>query len=514
MSPQLPGSPEKIHTTDCFATMLRPLWSTLDNIATPGPCPWIVRHVDSLPVSMAPQVHRGPMAGHPHLTLTNSMTTPASPTPTPPRPRRRRDSAAARKGGLGYYMRRLGPGLVTGAANDDPGAIGTHAQVGAQFGLAALWLAPYTIPLTAVVLEMCAEIGKVSGRGLVTILRFHYPRWVLWGAVSLFTVANIVNLAADLGVMASSVQLLIGGRPFLWLLLLAAGSAVLQVFVPYPHYARALKGLALSLFAYVIAVFLVPQDWGAVLRATFIPAFHLDRALIMGIVAVLGTRLSPYVLVWEPAQVVEKEIEEGHVRLADRMGATTREVRAVQVDVMAGTIIANIVTWAILVTTAATLHARGITNVTSATQAAEALRPAAGSLAYGLFALGILATGLLAVPVLAGGVAYAVGDAFGWKRGMGRQALRAPRFYGAIVLCIVVAVLLNLAGVNPIRALVVSQIVNGIVAIPLVFLVLRICNDPRIMGERTNGAFANILGWITFVILSAVGAAAVWSIFW
>ena len=417
--------------------------------------------------------------------------------------------ASSATGRLRYYLRRLGPGLVTGAANDDPGAIGTHAQVGAQFGGASYWLAPYTLPLTAVVLEMCAQIGNVTGRGLVTILRFHYPRWVLWGAVSLFIVANLVNLAADLGVMAESVRLIAGGASTLWLIVIAVVSAVLQLYVPYPAYATVLKLFALSLLAYVAAAFLIPHDWSAVLRATFIPAARLDSAFLTGIVAVVGSRLSPYVLVWQPAQVVEEEIEEGKTRLAERIGATRREVKAIQVDVIAGSIVANLVTWSMLVITGTTLHARGVTTVATVNQVAGVLRPAAGQLAYALFAVGILATGLLAVPVLAGGVAYALGEAFGWKRGLGRQAGRAPKFYGVIVACIVAAVLGNLAGVNPIRALVLSQLLNGLAAIPLVLLILHICNDARVMGVRTNGRLANALGWATFVIIACAGAACV-----
>ena len=431
---------------------------------------------------------------------------------TPPS-RTPKDSAAQRSSsGLAYYLRRLGPGIVTGAANDDPGAIGTHAQIGAQFGAASFWLAPYTLPLTAVVLEMCAQIGNVSGRGLVTILRFNYPKWVLWGAVSLFTIANIVNLAADLGVMADSVRLLAGGPALVWLLVLAIGSGLLQLFAPYVAYTRILKVLALSLFAYVVAVFLVPQNWGSVLRATLVPSMHWDAQFITGVVAVIGTRLSPYVLVWQPAQVIEEEIVEGKIRLAQRVGATRRELRATQADVIAGSFVANLVTWAILVTTAATLHARGVTSVQTAADAANALKPAAGGFAYALFAVGILATGLLAVPVLAGGVAYAIGEALGWKRGLAREARRAPKFYAVIVACIGLAVVLNLLGVQPIRALVLSQLLNGLVAIPLVFLVLRICNNAEIMGNRTNGWLANTLGWTTFAIIAAVGAGAVWSL--
>jgi Mn2+/Fe2+ NRAMP family transporter len=380
------------------------------------------------------------------------------------------------------------------------------------YGAAVFWLAPYTVPLTAVVLEMCAQIGSVSGRGLVTILRFHYPRWVLWAAVALVTVANVVNLAADLGVMADAIRMLAGGPPALWLVTLAVGSGALQVLVPYERYAKVLKVLALSLLGYVVAVFLVPQDWGAVLRATFVPSARWDAAFVIGVVAVLGTRLSPYALVWQGAQVVEEEIGEGRTSLADRVGATRREVRGTQADVIAGSVVANLVTWAIMVTTAATLHGRGVTSVESATQAADALKPAAGPLAYWIFASGILATGLLAVPVLAGGVAYAVSEALGWPRGLRRGAARQPRFYAVLALCIGVAVLLNFAGVTPIRALVLSQVLNGLVAVPLVFLVLRIANDRAVMGDKTNGRLANVLGWGTFVVMAAVGAAAVWGL--
>lgn len=428
---------------------------------------------------------------------------------TPPPPRASPRTAESR-GWLGYYLRRLGPGLVTGAANDDPGAIGTHAQVGAQWGSAPFWLAPYTLPLTAVVLEMCARIGNVTGRGLVTILRFYYPGWVRWGTVALFVVANTVNLAADLGIMAASVELLIGGPILLWLLALAAGSAALQIFAPYAPYARVLKLLALSLFAYVVTVFLVPQNWGVVLRATFVPGIQWDAAFLMSIVAVIGTRLSPYALVWQPTQVVEEQIEDGKKRLTERLGASERSVRAIQLDVLAGSVVANLVTWAIMVTAAATLHAKGVTDVTTATQAAEALRPAGGELAYALFAVGILSTGLLAVPVLAGGVGYAVGEALGWRRGLARKAQDAKRFYSVIALCMAAAVLLNLIGINPIRALVLSQVLNGLVAVPLVFLVLRISNNRRVMGEFVNGRLANLLGAFAFLIIAAAGAAAIY----
>ena len=413
-------------------------------------------------------------------------------------PDEKHDRPSTKDGRFRYYLRRAGPGLVTGAANDDPGAIGTHAQVGAQFGTATFWLAPYTVPITAVVLEMCAQIGNVTGRGLVTILRFHYPRWITWAALVLIAGANVINLAADLGLMAEAVRMLVGGPVLLWLLLLAIACAALQVFVAYSTYAKVLKVLALSLLGYVAAAVLIPQDWSAVLRATFVPHIEWSASFLMGIVAVLGTRLSPYALVWQPAQVVEEDIDGGQHRLTERIGATHHEIRATQLDVIAGSTVANLVTWAILVTSASTLHARGITNVETATQAAEALKPAAGNLAYALFALGILVTGLLAVPVLAGGVAYAAGEALGMRRGLTKSASRAPGFYGVIVGCIALAAALNLLRINPVRALVLSQVVNGLVAIPLVLLILLVCNNRAVMGDETNGPLANVLGWASF----------------
>ncbi len=429
-------------------------------------------------------------------------------------PKDRQATTTAKRGdsGVHYYLRRLGPGLVTGAANDDPGAIGTHAQVGAQFGAGSFWLAPYTLPLTAVVLEMCAQIGNVSGRGLVTILRFHYPRWVLYGTISLVAFANTISLAADLGVMADAVRMLVGGHPRIWLVVVAAFSAMLQVLAEFQMYSRVLKVLALSLLAYVVAVFLVPQDWGAVLRATVVPSIRPNGAFLVAVVAVIGTRLSPYVMVWQAAHVVEQKIGDDKPRLWQRLGRRRPEVRAIQVDVIAGSVVANLVTWAILVTTAGTLHTRGITQLATAADAAAALEPAAGRLAYVLFATGILATGLLAVPVLAGGVAYAVGEAFGWARGLAHGASRAPRFYSVIVVCIALAAALNFVGISPIRALVLSQLVNGLVAIPLVFLVLGICNNPEVMRNRTNGRLANSLGWATAIIITVVGVAAIWQL--
>jgi NRAMP (natural resistance-associated macrophage protein)-like metal ion transporter len=408
-------------------------------------------------------------------------------------------------------LRRLGPGLVTGAANDDPACIGTHAQVGARFGTELLWLAPWTLPLLAVVQEMCAQLGNIAGQGLASVLRWHYPRWVLWTTVPLVVVANVVNLAADLGVMASSLALLAGGRPGGWLLVLAAVTGVLQVVVPYGRYARVLKIVALTLLAYVAAVFLVRLDWRTVLAHTALPRLALDRTALASIVAVIGTRLSPYLFFWQPSQVVEEEVEEGKTSLDARKGTTRTTLRRLQLDVIAGSVVANLVTWAIMVTTAATLHAQGRTEVQTATDAARALEPLAGAGAALIFSLGILGTGFLAVPVLAGGIGYALGEAFGWSRGLGRRLPEAPGFYAAIVGALLLATLLNFLGVSPIRALFVSQLLNGLVAVPLVFLLLHLCNNHAVMGARVNGRLANGLGGLTALVLLAATAALIWT---
>lgn len=414
--------------------------------------------------------------------------------------------------GLLARLKQLGPGLVTGASNDDPAAIGTFSQVGAQFGLAPLWLNVYTLPLMGAVLEMNAQIGNVSGQGLATTLRYHYPRWVLFGALALLVGTNLLNLAADLAIMAEAVTLVAPLRSEVWLVAIGAGSALAQAYLPYARYARVLKLLTLTLLAYVVTAVLVTRDWGSVLRATVVPTVYGGPAFLQAVVAVIGTRLSPYVLLWQPSQIVEEKVDAGETRLHERRDISKGDVRRVQADVAAGSLVANLVTWSITATAAATLHAAGITNVATATQAAQALRPLAGPAASIVFAVGILATGLLAVPVLSAGLAYGLGEAFGWERGLRRGPARQKRFYGVMAAALAVAVALNFLGMSPVRALFVSQLVNGIAGIPLVYLVLRICNDRAIMGERTNGRLANTLGWAALLVMVAAGAGAGWAL--
>ncbi|HEU4698629.1 MAG TPA: Nramp family divalent metal transporter [Gemmatimonadales bacterium] len=406
---------------------------------------------------------------------------------------------------------RLGPGLVTGAANDDPGCIGTHAQVGAQFGTSLLWLAPWTLPLLAVVQEMAAQLGNIAGEGLASTLRRHYPRGVLWSTTTLLVAANLVNLAADLGVMAETLQLLVGGPRALWIVALAALLGLLQTFVPYGPYARVLKIVTLSLLAYVAGVFLVRLDWPTALRHTFVPSLAFSEPVLLAVVAVIGTRLSPYLFVWQPSQVVEEEVEEGKTTRAERQGTTRLTLRRLQLDVLAGSVMANLVTWAIMVTTAATLHASGTTEVRSAADAARALEPVAGSLAALIFTVGILGTGFLAVPVLAGGIGYVLGEAWSWRRGLGRRPADAPGFYAAILGALAIAAALNFVGVSTIRALFLSQLLNGVVAAPLVFLLLHICNNRAVMGRHVNGRLANTLGGLTALVMLAAMLGLVWS---
>lgn len=407
------------------------------------------------------------------------------------------------------WLRQLGPGIVTGAANDDPAAIGTFSQVGAQFGYGTLWLNLYTLPFMGAVLEMCAQIGNVAGQGLATTLRHHYPAWVRFGVLALLIGANTINLAADLAVMADAVRLLLPGPRLPWLAAIAVLSAVVQAYLPYDRYARVLKGAALVLLVYVVTAVIVTTDWGGVLRATALPALSLDAAFLAGVIAIVGTRLSPYVLLWQPSQVVEEKVTAGATSLRQRREEAHRDIRRFQVDVIAGSLVANLVTWAITITAAAALHAHGITSVGTAAQAADALRPVAGGAAALLFAIGILATGLLAVPVLSAGLAYGLSETFGWARGLRNRPRHAKAFYGVMAGVLAVAVAINLAGIEPLRALYLSQVLNGVTAIPLVFLILRICNDRAIMGERVNGPLANVLGWTALVLIAGVAAMAV-----
>lgn len=402
---------------------------------------------------------------------------------------------------------RLGPGFITGASDDDPSGIGTYAQTGAGFGYAQLWTALCTFPLMAAVQEMCARIALQTGGGLVYNLRRSYPRGLLYLAVGLLTLANTVNIGADLGAMAASAQLLVQ-VPFIPLLVFITLLAVLlEVFVPYASYAKVLRVLALSLLAYVFAAFVVPQDWVRILQSTLIPSAEWSTAYLMNVVAILGTTISPYLFFWQAGEEMEEEVALGRRTVRARRGMTRTELRWMHTDIISGMFFSNVAMFFIMVTAASTLAPHGITTIESAPQAAEALRPIAGNAAFLLFAAGIIGTGLLAVPVLAGATAYAVAELFHWREGLFQKLRQAHGFYAVIMIATFVGATMNFLGINPMRALYYTAVLNGLVAPPLLFMILHVARSKRIMRQRVNGPLANVLGWTAWVLLSSAGVA-------
>lgn len=402
--------------------------------------------------------------------------------------------------GFGYF-RRLGPGLVTGASDDDPSGIGTYSQAGAAFGFGLLWTAWITLPLAIAVQETAARLGLVTGRGLAALIKERFPRWVLFGAVALVSVANAFNIGADLGSMAASVQLVIPVPQALLLVAMAGLMVGLEISLPYERYAKVLRWLTLSLAAYIGVLFVIDVHWATVLRQTFVPKISWTRGELAMLIAILGTTISPYLFFWQASEEVEEEhLEKDH--------AVDREhLSLMRADVMAGMASAVVVMFAIMVSSAATLGRQGVTTVHTAQQAAEALRPVAGSLASLLFTLGIVGTGALAVPVLAGSTAYALSEAFGWREGLGKKFNPARRFYLVIALAVLVGLALNLGGIDPIRGLYFAAILNGVAAPPLILLMLILSNDRPTCGRWTGRRWSNVLVGLALVLMTALPIA-------
>jgi NRAMP (natural resistance-associated macrophage protein)-like metal ion transporter len=402
--------------------------------------------------------------------------------------------------GFGYF-RRLGPGLVTGASDDDPSGIGTYSQAGAAFGYGLLWTSWITLPLAAAVQETAARLGLVTGHGLATLIKLRFPRWVLIGAVTLVAVANSFNIGADLGSMAASVRLLVPLPQVLLLVAMAGLMVGLEILLPYEQYAKVLRWLTLSLAAYIAVLFVIDVNWGSVLRQTLIPRVSWNRPQIAVLIAILGTTISPYLFFWQTSEEVEeKQLEKKH--------AVDREHLALmRTDVLAGMASAVLVMFAIMVASAATLGSKGVTTVQTAQQAAEALRPIAGSLASLLFTLGIVGTGLLAVPVLAGSTAFALSEAFGWQEGLGKKFSGARRFYAVIAVAMLVGLVMNFAGVDPIRALYFAAILNGVAAPPLILLMLILSNHEPTCGKWTGRRWSNALVGLALVLMTALPIA-------
>ncbi len=422
------------------------------------------------------------------------------------------------------FFRILGPGLITGASDDDPGGIGTYSQSGAAFGAGQLWLALYLLPLVITVQEMCGRIGLVTGKGIAGVLRSHYSRALMIGAVALLFLANTINVGADLGAMTASVRLLAPDVPFLPLLvLIALGILLIEIFVPYRYYCRVLKFLTLSLLAYVAAGIIIQPDWGSLLLKTVVPSIQPTPQFLALTVALIGTTISPYLFFWQASE----EVEEVRLHRRRRRGSDTvrqesslrKQIHALRIDTIFGLFAASIGFWFIVMTTSSTLHAHGITNIQSADQAAAALEPLvrgfphAGEIAKAIFALGIVGTGLLAVPVLAGSAAYGIAEAFGWREGLEQKLNHARGFYAVITASTLVGLALNLFGVNPIAALVYSAVINGIVAVPLLVLILLVANNPVILHEHTNGRISNTLGILTTAFMGIAAIVTIVSLF-
>ena len=411
-----------------------------------------------------------------------------------------------------HFLRNLGPGLITGAADDDPSGISTYSVAGATTGLSTLWLALITTPMMAVIQGMCARIGMVSGVGLAAVMRAHFPRWLAFALAGTVIVANTFNIGADLAGMAASAHLVAGLPVLLWVVAFAVLLVLTEFYCSYRLLCDIFKWLAATLFAYVVTAFTVHPDWWLILRHAVIPEFHTDGHWITTVVGVLGTTISPYLFFWQSSLMVEEEKERGRTTIAQRKGATPAEIADAHSDVNTGMIYSNLVMFFIIATTAVTLGAHGKHNIATAQDAAEALRPLAGNFAYLLFTLGMVGTGLLAIPVLAGSSAYVAADMLRFHAGLAETPRRAPRFYAILGAGIVLGMLLNIVGIDPIKALFWSAVCNGVAAVPLIFAIVTIASDRKLMGRWVSSPLARFWGWLTFALM---GAAAVGMfVFW
>lgn len=413
---------------------------------------------------------------------------------------------------LKKFLEHLGPGLITGASDDDPSGIGTYTQAGAVLGFATLWTAIVTLPLMIVVQHICAKVGMCSGRGLAGVLRKFYPRWLLYPAVIGLVVANTINAGTDIAAIGAAVNMFVPIPISLLVVPIAVAIVALQVWGSYRLIVRVFKWLTLSLFAYIIAAFLAKPDWSRVLMSTFFPTLELTGQYITTIVAILGTTISPYLFFWEASEEVEEEKAEGRKTIISRKGAIDTEIRNEKIDTIVGMLFCNVVFYFAILASASTLYATGHTNIRSATDAAQALRPLAGDLATVLFAIGLIGAGLLAVPVLTGSAAFAVAETFGWRSGLDEKPRHAKKFYAVIVVSTLVGIGIDFIGINPISALYWTAVINGVIAPPLLIIVMLVSNNRKVMGPRVNGLGTNIVGWLAASIMfaAAIGMFLTW----
>ncbi|HSX17239.1 MAG TPA: divalent metal cation transporter [Patescibacteria group bacterium] len=416
------------------------------------------------------------------------------------------------------YWLMLGPGLTTGASDDDPSGIATYSQVGAKFGFGMLWLAPWTLPLMAAVQEMCARIGLVTGKGLAGNIRVYFNKRMLYLCTTLLFMANAFNIGADLGAMAKAVQLLQPRWSFGWLVVgITVFSLLLQIFTPYVKYAKYLKWLALILLSYILSAILAHLNWHTVAQHAAIPHIEFNKDFIILICAILGTTISPYLFFWQTSQEVEEAVQRGQLTVHDRMHAgfevTKGMIKSMRIDVWTGMFLSNLVMFFIIAAAGGILFPHGITEITSAAQAAEALRPFAGNATYFLFAIGIIGTGLLAIPVLAGSSSYALAESLRWKEGLYRNLDQAKAFYGIIIISMLVGLGMNFVGIDPIKALIYAAVANAIVAPVVLFAIVRISSSKKVMGPFVNKKFTTAIGWFAFLLMLVSAVAAIFSFF-
>ncbi|MDH4358507.1 MAG: Nramp family divalent metal transporter [Candidatus Berkelbacteria bacterium] len=414
------------------------------------------------------------------------------------------------------YWEILGPGLSTGAADDDPSGIATYSQTGARYGYSLAWLAAFSFPLMAVVQEMCARIGLVTGRGLAANIKHYFPKWVLYTTTILLFIANTFNIGADFGALAAAVRLFF---PTLSFTLIVIAFAVLilglQVFSSYRNYAKYLKWLALVLFSYVLSTLMIRGlNWRDVGLSVVTPHLDFSRDQIILICAILGTTISPYLFFWQTSQEIEEKIMQGKTKISERQhDLKKKHISDMRIDVWSGMFLSNLAMFFIITACAATLNASGLTNIQTAAQAAEALRPLAGDYSYLLFAVGIIGVGLLGIPILAGSASYAIAESFGWKEGLSYKLKQASGFYGVIILSIVIGLLLNFVGLDPIKALIYSAVANGLVAPVVLVLIVLLSSNRKVMNQWVSGPATKIVGWAATVIMVIAGLATIYSIF-
>ncbi|MEI6316449.1 MAG: Nramp family divalent metal transporter [bacterium] len=413
------------------------------------------------------------------------------------------------------YFNTLGPGLITGAADDDPSGIATYSQTGAQYGFQLLWLSLFTFPFMAIVQEMCARIGIVTGEGLAANIRRHYSSKVLRVITIFLFAANTLNIAADLGAMSAGTKLLLPNISFeLLVAFFAIFSLTLQIFTTYARYAKILKYLTLALFSYVLTAFAVHMDWSTVFTHTLIPSLTFSKGQMFLLCAILGTTISPYLFFWQTSQEVEEKILKGENTITERKNdVNRRELKSMRIDVWSGMFFSNLIMFFIIAVCAVTLNAHGVTNILSADQAALAIRPFGGDFTYFFFALGIVGTGLLAVPILAGSTAYAISESFGWKQGLYYKLRQARAFYGVIIVSMIIGMIANFAHIDPIKMLIYSAVANGLVAPIVLFFITKISSNAHTMGDKKNSKLITFLGWFITIVMILSGIAAIVSLF-